>query len=47
VLTVAPTFVGDGPTLADGAFPQRRFRLTELGRFGDDGVRLRYERARA
>ncbi len=44
VLTVAPTFVGDGPTLADGAFPLRRFRLTELARFGDDGVRLRYER---
>ena len=47
VLTVAPTFVGDGPTLADGTFPLRRFRLTELSRFGDDGVRLRYERARA
>ena len=46
VLTVAPTFVGEGPTLADGAFPLRRFRLTELARFGDDGVRLRYERAR-
>ena len=45
VLTVAPTFVGRGPTLADGAFPLRRFRLTELDRFGDDGVRLRYERA--
>jgi len=46
VLTVAPTFVGRGPTLADGDFPLRRFRLTELARFGDDGVRLRYERAR-
>ena len=46
VLTVAPTFVGAGPTLADGTFPLRRFRLTELDRFGDDGVRLRYERAR-
>lgn len=46
VLTVAPTFVGRGPTLADGAFTLRRFRLTELARFGDDGVRLRYERAR-
>ncbi len=44
VLTVAPTFVGRGPTLADGDFPLRRFRLTELARFGDDGVRLRYER---
>ena len=47
VLTVAPTFVGQGPTLADGVFPLRRFRLTELARFGDDGVRLRYERAEA
>ena len=46
VLTVAPTFVGRGPTLADGEFPLRRFRLTELARFGDDGVRLHYERAR-
>lgn len=46
VLTVAPTFVGEGPTLADGVFPLRRFRLTELGRFGDEGVRLRYERSR-
>ncbi len=44
VLTVAPTFVGRGPTLADGAFPLRRFRLTELVRFGDDGVRVHYER---
>ena len=46
VLTVAPTFVGRGPTLADGEFPLRRFRLTELARFGDDGVRLRYDRER-
>ena len=46
VFTVAPTFVGRGPTLADGDFPLRRFRLTELARFGDDGARLRYERAR-
>lgn len=46
ILTVAPTFVGRGPTLADGQFDQRRFTLTELSRFGDDGVRLRYERAR-
>jgi len=46
ILTVAPTFVGRGPALADGDFPLRRFRLVELERFGDDGVRLRYERAR-
>ena len=44
ILTVAPTFVGRGPTLADGEFPLRRFTLTELKRFGEDGVRLRYER---
>ena len=44
ILTVAPTLVGRGPALADGEFPLRRFTLTELGRFGDAGVRLRYER---
>ena len=44
ILTVAPTFVGRGPTLADGEFPLRRFRLTALDRFGDDGVRLEYRR---
>ena len=46
ILTVAPTFVGAGPALADGNFPLREFTLTELARFGDDGVRLRYERVR-
>ena len=46
ILTVAPTLLGRGPALADGAFPLRRFRLTALERFGDDGVRLRYERER-
>ena len=44
VLTVAPTFVGRGPALADGDFSLRRFRLVELDRFGADGARLRYER---
>ncbi|MEO5575438.1 MAG: dihydrofolate reductase family protein [Gaiellaceae bacterium] len=44
ILTVAPTLVGRGPGLAEGAFPLRRFTLTGLDRFGDDGVRLRYER---
>ncbi len=44
ILTIAPTFVGSGPTLADGDFPLRRFRLTAQEGFGDDGVRLRYER---
>jgi dihydrofolate reductase len=47
ILTVAPTLVGRGPTLAEGEFPLRRFTLTELGRFGEDGVRLRYERVRS
>ena len=46
ILTIAPTFVGSGPALADGDFPLRRFRLTAQDRFGDDGVRLRYERER-
>ncbi len=46
ILTVAPTLVGRGPTLADGEFPLRRFTLAELERFGEDGVRLRYERRR-
>lgn len=46
ILTIAPTFLGRGPALADGGFPLRRFTLTGLERFGDDGVRLRYERAK-
>ncbi len=45
ILTVAPPLVGSGPALADGAFPLRRFTLTRLERFGDDGVRLHYERS--
>jgi dihydrofolate reductase len=47
IVTVAPTFVGRGPALADGDFPLRRFRLVDVARReGDDGVQLRYERAR-
>jgi dihydrofolate reductase len=46
ILTYAPTLVGNGPALADGEFPLRRFRLAELARWGNDGARLRYERAR-
>jgi dihydrofolate reductase len=47
IVTVAPTFVGRGPALADGEFPLRRFRLVDVAsREGDDGVQLRYERAR-
>jgi dihydrofolate reductase len=48
IITVAPTFLGRGPALADGEFPLRRYRL--LGathRQGDDGVMLRYERDRS
>lgn len=46
LVTVAPTFLGRGPALADGEFPLRRFRLTAVERReGDDGVSLRYERA--
>jgi dihydrofolate reductase len=47
IVTVAPTFVGRGPALADGEFPLRRFRLVRIDRAeGDDGVQLGYERAR-
>ena len=46
-LTVAPTLLGRGPALADGQFPLRRFRLARMERFGDDGVRLHYERSDA
>ncbi len=45
ILTVAPTLVGAGPALADGAFPLRRFTLVESSPWGS-GVRLRYERRR-
>ena len=44
ILTVAPALVSAGPALADGDFPVRRFTLALLERFGDNGVRLRYER---
>jgi dihydrofolate reductase len=46
ILTIAPALVGRGPALADGEFPLRRFDLTRLERFGDDGVRLHYDRSR-
>ena len=46
ILTVAPTLVGRGPALADGAFPLRQFTLAEVGQFGQNGVRMRYERQR-
>jgi dihydrofolate reductase len=47
IITLAPTFVGRGPAVADGELPLRRFRLVGIERReGDDGVTLRYERAR-
>ena len=47
IVTVAPTFLGRGPALADGEFPLRRFRLVRVDRAeAEDGVQLRYERAR-
>lgn len=46
ILTIAPTLVGRGPALADGEFPLRRFTLTRMEPFGDDGVRLHYDRRR-
>ena len=46
ILTIAPALVGTGPALADGAFPLRRFTLTRMEPFGDDGVRLHYDRIR-
>jgi dihydrofolate reductase len=48
IVTLAPTFVGRGPSLADGEFPMRRFHLVRVDRAeGDDGVTLRYEREHA
>lgn len=47
-VTIAPTFLGRGPALADGEFPLRRFHLTQIDRReGDDGVSLKYVRDRA
>jgi dihydrofolate reductase len=47
ILTVAPTLLGQGPALADGAFPLRKFELVEVERWGaGNGARLRYLRSR-
>ena len=46
ILTFAPTFVGRGPALADGDFPLRKFRPVETTPYGEDAVRIRYERDR-
>jgi dihydrofolate reductase len=48
IITVAPTFLGQGPALADGEFPRRRYRLlSATNSEGDNGVMLRYERDRS
>ena len=48
ILTVAPTFLGRGPALADGELPLLRFRLVSVRRpEGTDGGTLGYERDRA
>jgi riboflavin biosynthesis pyrimidine reductase len=48
IITVAPTFVGQGPSLADGPLPLRRFRLVSVDRAEDtEGVAVRFERDRA
>ena len=44
IVTIAPALLGAGPALADGAFPTQEFRLAEFSPFGQNGVRLRYER---
>jgi dihydrofolate reductase len=44
ILTIAPALVGAGPALADGEFPLARFKLAEHAQFGQNGVRVRYER---
>ena len=45
ILTVAPTVIGAGPALADGAFPLPAFELVAQEQFGTNGVRVRYQRA--
>jgi dihydrofolate reductase len=46
ILTYSPTLLGQGPALADGAFPLRRFRPVEVIPWGETGARLRYVRDR-
>jgi dihydrofolate reductase len=47
IATVAPTVLGAGPALFDGAdLPQRRFRLEECRPGGGDAARLRWVRDR-
>lgn len=47
IATVAPTVLGAGPALFDGAaLPARRFRLVECRPLGGDAARLVWRRAR-
>lgn len=47
IVTVAPTVLGAGPALFDGAdLPQRRFKLGECRAVGGDAARLRWVRDR-
>ena len=47
IVTIAPTALGAGPALFDGAaLPQRRFRLVECREIGGNAARLRWIRAR-
>jgi riboflavin biosynthesis pyrimidine reductase len=43
IVSIAPTVLGDGPSLFDGAVPATRFELVEC-RSAGDGVRLRWRR---
>jgi riboflavin biosynthesis pyrimidine reductase len=48
ILTVAPTALGEGPAIFDGAgLPQRRFALAECREYGRGAVRLRWTRDRS
>ena len=48
IITLAPTFLGRGPAVADGEFPLRRFRLVDVNRAGErEDVTLKYERDRS
>ena len=45
ILTIAPTALGAGPTIFDGAaLPQNLFTLAECRRYAEDSVRLRWLR---
>jgi riboflavin biosynthesis pyrimidine reductase len=47
IVTIAPTALGAGPALFDGAdLPRRRFALAECREYGRGSVRLRWTRDR-